>query len=124
MLLFPAIFIALMQFAFNSLSTDDSVVDDAITIVFNNTMWTSPEDPKYDTFFGNDPIGWFADNTFVLFAKFGAVLIVVGVTLFPFVDFIAIMPIAITGVLTTIFVFAYAMMIIGGYKTFSPFVGR
>lgn len=122
MVLFPSIFLALLQFAFLSLSPDDSVLDDAVTVVYNATMWTSPDDPKYDTFFGNDPIGWFADNTYVLALKIGSVFIVAGLFLFPFATLP--IPIAITGGLSMLFIFLYGMVVIGGYKTLSPFVGR
>lgn len=122
MVLFPAIFLAILQFIFTTLTPDTGIIDDNITTLYNASMWTSPDDPKYDTFFGNDPIGWFADNTYVFALKVVALFTVVLVFIFPFADMD--LPIAITGVLATIFSFLYGMIGIGGYKILSPFVGR
>lgn len=116
MLFVPLIVIGSLALVFSS-AYDSSTINTESAII-NDSNWPDPNDTKYNTFFGNDPIGWFADTTFFALAKVAAMFALIGVMIIP-VTILTTVPI-----LTFPYVALYVMMGIGIYKVASPFVGK
>lgn len=124
--IFPAIFLIVLQIILLSVALDSETLEGFVDVIFADD-WTSPDDEKYDTFFGNNPIAWFADNMYLVLLKIGALFGLFLMFVTPITS-IAVIWISVSAgvavILTIILGFLYLILAIGLYKVISPFTGK